>query len=330
MAACLQHRVSALQGGSLRMCQALGRPLDVFDAAAQRQQQVDRGFGCVVGERAGHRRHQVRQLGAQLVEWWRARQCLGPAHSPGAQPGAPMARFGGVEPSGGVFADRRVQAEAQGFIGAGVGVNQRVRHQLVEQQLGVESFIGNERGGRAGGEAVGEHRQRREQPRLRRTEQFPAPLDDTLHRGVARIERTARAAARQQIEPRRAGAAQAREHVGRRDAAHARGGQLDCERHAVERAHQLDQHRAVACAEVEVGPHRACALDEERDRRVARGMAGIGAGGRQVERSGRQLAFAVEAERTPRSDDDMQRFDDKAAKAAWQRTLALFNSTLRG
>jgi len=30
------------------------------------------------------------------------------------------------------------------------------------------------------------------------------------------------------------------------------------------------------------------------------------------------------------NNDTTPRFDDKAAKAAWQRTLALFNSTLRG
>ena len=222
-----------------------------------------------------------------------------------------MARFGGVEPSGGVFADRRVQAEAQGFIGAGVGVNQRVRHQLVEQQLGVESFIGNERGGRAGGEAVGEHRQRREQPRLRRTEQFPAPLDDTLHRGVARIERTARAAARQQRQRRwwpwrHAITNQHAAQVGQAQAAHARRRQLDGQRQAMQRRHDVGHRGVVALAEVEVGTRGAGAVDKQRHRRVE-GMVLQGrAGFRQGQRGQGVFDFAVQPQRAARRDEQVQ------------------------
>ena len=116
----------------------------------------------------------------------------------------------------------------------------------------------------------------------------------------------ARAGARQQIEPRRAGAAQPRQQLGRRDAANARRRQLERQRHAFERAHQLDQRRAVARAEVEVGAHGAGAIDEQGDRGVAGGLGEVGIGRRQLERGHRELVLAVDAERAPRRDQHVQ------------------------
>ena len=134
------------------------------------------------------------------------------------------------------------------------------------------------------------------------------------------VQRAARTGSRQQVKLRRAAAAQPRKQVGRCDAAHARGCQFDGQGHTFQRPDQLNQRRAIARAEVKIGPYRARAVDEQRNGGVAGGAGHIGVDGGQLEHSHRQLMLAVDAKSAPRRDQQMQR---------WQQPDQLLNQILR-
>ena len=74
-------------------------------------------------------------------------------------------------------------------------MSERVRDQLVEQQVRIDCCIAGQRRRRRRREAADEDGEGRQQPRLIDVELLPAPLDNPLHRGVPRILRAARTGA---------------------------------------------------------------------------------------------------------------------------------------
>ena len=308
-----------LQG--LLQCRLLfDRQAGGVPVAAQGQRQLQRHRWRSLG--GGQHRVHVAQLAGHLGRRRHRAQPARPSQCPGVHGlfergpvvGRPMRTH--------VLAHRLQQAEAGLRQGLGVGTvgrlhgcstvgisggpQQRVAGQVVQPGRHGRGRLAQHHGQRAGGGVAREAAQRRQQALGRRVQQAPAPGDDLRHRGVPRVMPGTRPAARQQRQVRAAFAAQQADHLGRREVAHTRCGQLDGQRHAVQRAHQRCHGGVVARAEVEVAAHRTRPVDEQRHRRVGGGDGQVGVDFGQRQRVGPHQRLAVQPERPARGDQQVK------------------------
>ena len=125
---------------------------------------------------------------------------------------------------------------------------------------------------------------------------------------MARVVGRARPAACQQRQP-RAGPVCRRQqgtHLGQAQAAHARRGQLDGQRQAMQRAHDVDHQALVAGTQVEVGSRGAGAIQEEGQRGVERLRRQVVVDFGQGQRRQHLLDLAVEPEHAARGHEQVQ------------------------
>ncbi len=254
-----------------------GRHLDIDQALAQREQQVHDGLGLAVRHRVREGRDDVAAFDAQFGERHGRPEAARPIRQPGTLAAPRVGECGRRRACCGELADHLVHVEPRREVGLRAFVRDDLEQRMRGQQLDRIGHLGGPAGAdrlrRGEREAAMPDAQLAEQRGGRCGKHRPAPFDDALHRRVARIEPGARPGAMQQRELRRCVIGpriglQQRQHVARRQRTHARRGQFERERHAVERARQRDQRGEVARMRMEVGADGTGAVDEEGERRV--------------------------------------------------------------
>ena len=240
---------------------------------AQRQHGLQhRAAGAVVGS-AAQQRAQLLHFVLDLRQRRAGGQRLRPAEQPLAHALAQRAGAVGaaafVQLQARIVTHRLVERKA-GRV-AGLGAQQRMRHQGVQRQVR-RAAMGGAGGG--GGERRCKDRELGQQPLLFGCQQLPAPSDHAPHRRVSRVVAAARAGARQQVQfGGRFTTRQRLHHFLRAEAAHAARGQLDGQRQAAQRPHQGRHCAGLPGAESEVGARSPGAVDEQRHGRRLDGGA---------------------------------------------------------